>query len=142
MFSGSKVIDPSNPTWRPIRLENDESVEYLNRMFKQGWYLMPINADDISYLIMMVPLKPPKYINPKSTHQRVVIQNEQMMTIVVLRKGNQKGFQRAELMKRSDSGYVEMGDVKTDITEWGTVAMLNLETGDMVVILERGRPEK
>ena len=59
--------------WRAIRLENEESVRYLNRMFARGWYLMELGVDGLEYLNFTVPLKPVPIEYDKKKQQAFMI---------------------------------------------------------------------
>lgn len=137
---GPKVIGLTDPDWRAVRLKDASSVEYLNRMFRRGWYIMPLDINGISHFIMMVPLDNPTRVDYASYHQRIAGDAQPSMVIVVLRKGEQKGIQRAILAEIGESGKVEMKVRRIDQNSLRPIAWLKLEEGGMVVLFERATP--
>ncbi len=135
------MIQLNNPRWRAVRLENEESVAYLNRLFRRGWYMLLLDVDGISYLTFKVPLKPPRYIEPKDVHQSLELQNEKAMTVVILRKGTRRGLQRAEIAERASTHYA-LATTATGVGRdgWKAIIVLTLEEGGVVTIFERMPP--
>jgi hypothetical protein len=56
------MIDEHNPRWRAVRLGNEESVLYLQRLLRAGWYLMELDVDGLSTLSFHVPSRPLPHI--------------------------------------------------------------------------------
>ena len=43
------MITRTDETWRAVRIADRASIDYLNRLFAEGWYLMFIDADKKNY---------------------------------------------------------------------------------------------
>jgi hypothetical protein len=120
--------------WRAIRLENEESARYLNRMFARGWYLMDLGVDGLPYLNFTVPLKP----LPVDYEQRpwVAVKMESIQ-IVILTHGKRKNIQKAVVQMRDEKGYYDFSKQGLDMTIWAAMASIKLEEEGLVTIYQR-----
>jgi hypothetical protein len=128
----------TDPKWRAVRLENTASVTYLNRLLRQGWYLMRLDVDGLAYLGFEVPTEPPSWTTPRSVHQIVDAQHMPRMSVIVLTNGNRKDLQRAIYMMPDDSGHFDLSTVELNANEWGHVGSFLLEDGNRMELFERG----
>lgn len=131
-----------DPRWRAVLLRDQESVGYLNRLFRRGWYLMEINADGISHLLFQVPVEPLKFIEPTNEHQSITAYESEYFFVIVLRKGTVRDRQRAVLTQRDEKGYVDLGIGESEgisIQEgaWRSLMVIGLGPVGVVSILER-----
>jgi hypothetical protein len=122
--------------WRAIRLENEESVRYLNRMFARGWYLMDLGVDGLPYLNFTVPMKP----MPVDYDQRpwVAVKMESIQ-IVILTYGRRKNIQKAVVQMRDENGYYDFSKEGEWIDKkvWQAMASISLEEEGLVTIYQR-----
>jgi hypothetical protein len=136
------MINPTHPKWRALRLSDEKSVEYLNRMFRGGWYIVPFGMDDVEYFAMEVPLETPKRVRFTDEHQLFDASSEPSMMVVVLNHGRQKDRQLAVYTRRDESGYTDMGTNVPSIEEWRPILVKTLDDGGLVTVYEKGPPEK
>jgi hypothetical protein len=131
------MIGPTHPSWRPVRLENEESVDYLNKLFRQGWYWVEPD-DDLPFMLLSVPVKTPKRTVFKTALSMVDVQNEPRMTVMLLHKGNRRNRQMAVMQKRNEAGYFEFLPTVKEPSGWNQMMSLTLEDDEtMVTIYER-----
>jgi hypothetical protein len=136
------MISSTHPTWRPVRPDTEESVEYLNRLFRQGWYLLEDDEDDLPFLMLRVPVKPPKRVVFKRAEEIVEERNQPVMTVMILHKGNRRSRQLAVIMKRDASGYFDFASDRPEQPGWSQKVSFNLDDGEtMVTIYERKTEE-
>ena len=134
------MIHITNPKWRALRLENEASVTYLNRLLRQGWYLMRLDVDGLDFLGFEVPLELPSWTTPRSIHQQVDARLIPTMSVIVLRKGDRKDFQRAVSIMRDASGHFDMATIDLNGSEWKFLAMWDIEDHRRMYLFERGEP--
>jgi hypothetical protein len=131
------MIGPTHLTWRPVRLENEESVEYLNKLFRQGWYWVEPDAD-LPFMLLSVPVKTPKRTVFNTAISKVDIQNQPRMTIMLVHKGNRRNRQMAVMQKRNAAGYFEFLPSAKEPSGWNQMMSLTLDDDEtMVTIYER-----
>jgi hypothetical protein len=133
------MINSTHKKWRSLRLKDERSVDYLNRMFRYGWYIVPFDMDGIEYFVLDVDTETPSRVNFKTVHQLVEAGKVPTMIVVVLQKGEQKNWQKAVYVRRNDAGYTEMGESQLPIDVWRPIITRTLEDGGMVTIYEKGR---
>jgi hypothetical protein len=127
--------------WRAIRLENEESVRYLNRMFARGWYLMDLGVDGLPYLNFTVPLKP----MPVDYDQRPwVAVKMPSIQIVILTHGKRKNIQKGVVQMRDEKGYYDFSKQgeQIDMNIWEAMASISLEEEGLVTIYQRKDAEE
>jgi hypothetical protein len=122
--------------WRAIRLENEESVRYLNRMFARGWYLMDLGVDGLPYLCFTVPLKP---VPIEYDTKKWVVARPPSIEIVILTHGKRKNIQKAVVQMRDEKGYYDFTKEKQWIDKkvWEAMASISLEEEGLVTIYQR-----
>lgn len=130
-------MNPTHPKWRALRLVDEKSIEYLNRMFRQGWYIVPFGMDDIEYFTMQVPLETPKRVKFTNEHQLIDARNAPSMTVVVLNLGTRKDRQMALFVPRDESGYTDMGVDLPPKDIWRPFLTDSVE-GGIVTFFEKG----
>ncbi|MEO6046947.1 MAG: hypothetical protein ABIQ57_05695 [Candidatus Kapaibacterium sp.] len=134
------MINLTHPKWSAIRLYDRKSIEYLNEMFKHGWYILPFNRDGVEYLMMDVPAETPKHMSLVNEHQILDVQRKPSYWIVILNKGDQQNRQRAVYTTRDESGYHDMGKRVPSIEVWRPIITKVIEDDGMVTIYEMGLP--
>lgn len=122
--------------WRAIRLENEESVRYLNRLFARGWYLMELGVDGLPYLNFTVPLKP---MPVEYDQQPWVTVKMSSIQIVILTLGRRRNIQKAIVQFRNEKGYYDFSKrgEHIDMKVWQAMASISLEEEGMVTIYQR-----
>lgn len=134
--NGMSVISAHSSDWRPVRLQDDSSVEYLNELFSEGWFLMPLGVDGLAALAFSVPAEPVR----ESAHQMVWSRETPHMadaiSVMVLRRGDAPMRQQAVVTRRDDEGYFDMRGLPR-MPGWHWVATVHLETDELVTVLER-----
>ena len=122
--------------WRAIRLENEESVRYLNRMFSRGWYLMDLGVDGLPYLNFTVPLKP---MPVEYDQQPWVAVKMESIQVVILTHGKRRNIQKAVVQMRNEEGYYDFTKEKQwiDMKVWEGMASIKLEDDGLVTIYQR-----
>jgi hypothetical protein len=133
------MISSTHPKWRSLRLSDEQSVNYLNRMFRYGWYIVPFEMDHIPHLVLEVPVDTPKRVNYRDEFQTMEARKLPTMFIVVLNKGEEKERQMAVYVKRNEEGYADMGEAVPPIDVWRPIITKTLGDGGMVTIYEKGR---
>jgi hypothetical protein len=132
------MISSTHPKWRALRIFDEASVDYLNRLFRSGWHIVPFGIDDIEYLIMDIPANTPKRVNFKDEFQIVQERKEPSDFVVVLNKGQEKNRQMAVYVKRNETGYADMGENVPSIEVWRPIITKILNDDGMVTIYENG----
>jgi hypothetical protein len=131
------MIGPTHPTWRPVRLENEQSIDYLNKLFRQGWYWVEPD-DDLPFMLLSVPVKTPKRTVFKTALSMVDVQNQPRMTVMLVHKGKRRNRQMAVVQKRNEAGYFDMVKDRPEKSGWNQMMSLTLEDDEtMVTIYER-----
>jgi hypothetical protein len=122
--------------WRAIRLENEESVRYLNWMFARGWYLMDLGVDGLPYLNFTVPMKP---MPVEYDQQPWIAVKMESIQIVILTNGKRKNIQKALVQMRDEKGYYDFSKEKQgiDMKVWEAMTSISLEEEGMVTIYQR-----
>src|SRR5688500_16636371 len=59
------MILATDRKWRAVRLENSESITYLDGLLRDGWYLMELGVDGLATMAFQVPVKPPAFFPPR-----------------------------------------------------------------------------
>jgi hypothetical protein len=136
------MIHQTHPTWRALHLHDEKSIAYLNRMFRQGWYLVEIGVDGLDYLIMAVPVDTPERIIYKTPHHLLQTDTVPTMLVVVLCKGKIRNRQMAVITKRNDSGYFEVGSDTPPRDQWKRILAFKLTEELWFAIYERKLPEQ
>ena len=130
------MISQHDKTWRPVRLQNLESVKYLNRLFRAGWYLMHIGADGLEYLAFQVPTETPQWTTVNDFPYEFVSMSRESITVLVLHSGTARGRQKARVLKPDLEGRFLIRTVAPKgwkLVMWG----IALESGERIAILER-----
>jgi hypothetical protein len=131
------MIGPTHPSWRPVRLENEQSIEYLNKLFRQGWYMVAPD-EDLPFMLLSVPVKTPKRTVFKSPSAIVDAQNQPMMQVIIVHKGNRRNRQMAMIKKRNEAGYFDLVNLRKELPGWNQIIALTLEDDETwVTIVER-----
>ena len=131
------MISISHPVWRALRLSDAASIDYLNRMFKRGWGMVPFDMDRIAWLMMRVPVETPARTTFNDEHQLVAAAKIPSMFVVVLRQDRRRDVFRAHVWPRDESGRRSMDWSGFDKSEWSPIISLTLETGDGCTIFAR-----
>lgn len=145
------MIHLEHPKWRALRVMDQASVDYLNRLFRNGWYVMPFGMDDIDYFVMRVPLETPtlaKYADPfslgsSSSAPRIAFDVSKSktvpaITVLVLTQGTKKNRQRAVLNKRNEVGRIDMSQPPGLPNEiWRPVITTLIEEGMLTICESR-----
>jgi hypothetical protein len=132
------MISPSDAKWRAVRLRDEESAMYLNRLLREGWHLMRLDADGLPYLGFEIPLEPPRWTTPRTIHQKVDADRMERISVIVLRKGKLPDLQRVVFMRRDETGHFDFGAFGLERSEWGHVAGFSTEDGNRIELFERG----
>ena len=128
------MITDRDPRWRAVRLENEESVIYLQRLLRAGWYLMELDVDGLSTLSFFVPIKPPPHISG-----RVLVygKSPETFSVIVLRKGRKKGRQVAVAIYRDPDGRLDLTQGERPGEGWRLLTNLWMENRGAVFIYEK-----
>jgi hypothetical protein len=144
------MIHLTHPKWRALRVMDEASVKYLNRMFRQGWFVMPFGMDEVDYFVLRVPTETPtastypgisESIGGRWSHSIMFDVSRRTlpaMTVLVLNKGEMKSRQRAVLARRNGEGRVDMGEAVLPLETWRPVITTMIEEG-LLTIYERGK---
>lgn len=127
--------------WKPLRLYDEASVAYLNELLANGWFVMEIGVDGLTFLAFNVPLESSK--QPAGTDVKEAFMTHgpsgttpETMTLVILTRGSEKGKQMALASFRDKAGYIDASRTKADSRKWRILVMMPLEEG-LVIIYEK-----
>lgn len=130
------VLGAHSADWRPVRLRDCASVEYLNELLDGGWYLMPLNVQGLVALAFTIPMEPARERAMMMPWQAQRHEEPDEIAVVVLHRGVDPGRQKAVVTSRDDSGYIDMRRIPRE-SGWHVVLTLQLERDGLVTVLER-----
>jgi hypothetical protein len=112
-------------TFRSQRLRDALSVESLNRYFRDGWHVIAINVDGVSYL------------PPVGARNAMSIVDRRSHVEVVLAGSETRCRQSALFMRQNALGRVNVASVPAHMNGWARTLLIVTDSGDGVALYER-----
>lgn len=126
-FSREATTLPRHTSWRSVRIERAPSVESLNRLLRTGWYVIAVNIDGMSFLSQHLASAP---LHAMAPHRRSAVD-------IVLAEDGRRGSQNAVFVGRTVGGHANTDAMPTSVHGWTRTLVVELGSGDAVVLYER-----